>query len=209
MKIFLWILYTCLCLIDIVCAEKKWKRYAKGLLMPLLSFCYVLTCMDKGKEIHYLILIALFFGWIGDVALINKTSKTIKVGIMTFLLGHVFYIALFLQEFGGFFSLKTAGLLFYGVYTYFLVRKLIPHVNKGMVPITFVYLVIILCMSISAYFRYPTVTGISYYLTWIGTLSFLCSDSILSFQIYANGSHHGVMILYLIAQTLIVCSYLL
>lgn len=177
--------------------------------MPLLSLCYVFTCIDNGKEIHFLILIALFFGWIGDVALINKTKKTILLGIVTFLLGHVFYIALFIQEFGGLYSFKLAGLLFYIVYIYFLVRKLIPYVGKGMLPITFLYITIILCMSISAYFRYPTVTGISYYLTWIGTLSFLCSDSILSFQIYANGSHHGVMILYLIAQTLIICSYLI
>lgn len=203
-----WLIYFLLCVIDIICAEKKQKRYAKGFLMPFLLLCYVLTAKEKEIDINYFILFALFFGWLGDIALINKTKRNVIIGILTFLIGHIIYALLFIQDIYILFSFKIFGLLIYGIYTYFVIYKLFPNVEKKMIPLTIIYIVIILCMSITAYFRYPKITGVSYYLTWIGSLCFLCSDTILSFEIYAKGSHHGVMILYLFAQTLIVCGYL-
>lgn len=209
MIIFLWTTYFILCVIDVICAEKKYKRYAKGLLMPMLSLVYVFTCLNKNINIHIMLLISLFFMWIGDVALISKTKEHVIVGIITFMIGHIFYIITFLHDFTTIVPLKLLILIPYIVYSFFITRRLLPYVKKDMIPVTLIYIGTILLMSLSAYFRYPLVTGLKYYLTWIGTLCFMCSDTILSFQIYAKGTHHGVMILYLIAQTLIVISYLI
>lgn len=198
-----------LCVYDVYCAEKKTKRIAKGLLMPLLAICYVLTCNEKEININFLILGALFFGWIGDIALIHKTKKRVLVGILTFLVGHIFYILLFLHDFTGFTVYQLLGLLPYTIYAVILVKKLFPYVGKEMRLATSIYIMIILCMSISALLRYPYVAYIPFYLSWTGSICFLCSDTILAYQIYAKGTHHGVMILYLMAQTLIVISYLI
>ena len=196
-------------MIDVICAEKKYKRYAKGLLMPMLSFVYVYTCNYQNIQIEYLIVLALLFGWMGDVALLNKTKRNIKMGILTFMLGHICYILTFLKGFTVFHASMLIGLIPYVIYAFIFLRKLLPHVKKDMIIPSIIYIMIILIMSISAYFRFTGDLHISYCLTLLGSICFLFSDSILAFQIYAKGSHHGVMILYLLAQTLIVISYLL
>lgn len=176
--------------------------------MPMLSLVYVFACLDKNIDIHIMLLISLFFMWIGDVALISKTKEHVLIGIVTFMIGHIFYIITFLHDFTTIVPLKLLILIPYFIYSFFITKTLLNYVKKDMMPITIIYIGIILFMSLSAYFRYPSIIGMKYYLTWIGTLAFMCSDTILSFQIYAKGTHHGVMILYLIAQTLIVISYL-
>ena len=86
--------------------------------------------------------------------------------------------------------------------------RLLKHVNKRLKLPVIAYMIGLLAMSILAFLRLSTREDPGRVLVWLGSLCFVVSDTILSFSIFAKGSHRGVMETYLAAQALIAIGFL-
>lgn len=174
----------------------------------MLMGVYLSGCALKQLAINWYIVSALVFGCGGDIALLKKDEKHVVAGIALFLSGHLCYIIAFVPSVS-FQGIRTvAGIGCYLLYAGIVIHRLWPHVpQKLKVPVC-LYIGVIWAMSVLAYLRAPVITGAAYAYAWTGSLFFFVSDTILAFQIFAKGSHHGVMITYLLAETLIVLGFL-
>lgn len=144
------------------------------------------------------VLIALFFSWLGDVALMLDGSFWFLAGLAAFLLAHVAYLVLFLRHLGSGRLPRSA--LLYLVWFALLAVFLWPHLGAMLVP-ALIYSVAITAMAIAA-----TRCG---RLVSVGALLFLLSDSTLA--VYRFVPHVTIwqggfliMLTYIAAQGLIV-----
>ncbi len=188
-------------------SERHGKRRLKPFLMPLLTVFYV----SSADQISLLVTAGLLLGGLGDTLLIHKQNrKALLGGTAAFLAGHLCYVLRFLQDFrwGAFPEWIIPVLLGYAVYAAVFAPKLFPHVDQKLLPPVIVYMIGLLGMSILAFLRLSTGEDAGRVLVWIGSLCFVVSDTILSFSIFAKGSHCGVMETYLAAQVLITIGFL-
>lgn len=187
--------------------NRKGELITKPLLMPLL----ILFAISFNPFVSKWILIALFFGFLGDVFLLFN-GKFFALGLAAFLIGHVFYIIAFLTAASPFrcsfwFILLAIPYLIYG---YILYRKLLPNLHEMKIP-ALLYLLFILAMS------YTSLTllfshGALMLLPVIGSLLFIASDSILALCAFGAGAKKAewlVMPTYIAAQFLITLGFIL
>ncbi|MBI9015109.1 MAG: lysoplasmalogenase [Clostridiales bacterium] len=203
---------------------------SKPLLIPLLMINYILNV----STIHYFVIIALTFGWLGDCVIIfhhelnhQKTTKNmipLLTGLGFFLCGHLTYISLFLKDIespNGFIFLCLIFYLISGlvVYLYLLKNGLlsksspkISHRTKKILKIAIaVYMSVIMTFSFTALLRWTSLSDTGTFVTLLGTLSFLISDTTLSLKEFGELDflpEQLVMITYISAQSLIVISLL-
>ena len=189
----------------------KGRLYTKPFLMPLLLIYYILSV----AEVNKLIVIALLFGFMGDVFLMcPKGKNNFILGLGAFLIGNVCYILLFLH---GISFARDVPVLFYliiivyAIFARAVLEKLKNHLGHMKVP-TYIYMVVILLMSFVSLTRiWVTGMSISFFLPFIGSLLFICSDSMLAFYTFIGEFKNGnmyIMLTYVLAQILIVGGYL-
>lgn len=187
------------------------RCYTKPLLMPILAVYYV----SSVAEVNKFIVMALVFGFIGDVFLMWPERKNnFMLGLGAFLIGHFCYVLLFLQNIS---FAKDVPVWFYliiiiyaiGAYT--VVKKLIAYLGDMKIP-TYIYMAVILLMSFASLARIWIMgMNISFFLPFIGSLLFLCSDAMLGFYTFKGKFKNGnvyIMLTYVLAQSLIVYGYL-
>jgi len=90
---------TVLLAVLLLVAEARGSRAGIWVAKPLASAGFVATAIaDGASETPYgrLVLIALVFGWLGDVLLIPRSRAVFAGGIASFLLGHLAFAAAFL-----------------------------------------------------------------------------------------------------------------
>jgi uncharacterized membrane protein YhhN len=181
----------------------------KPLLMPLLALFYITV----SKQPDTFVIFALAAGFLGDVFLLNgENPMRLKLGILSFMTGHVLYMIKFAAVVGGDYSIPASHFalllpyLLYGVCIYRLLsRKLGP-----MKPMAILYLSIIILMS----FKSLTVlkAGIlSFIPVFIGSVFFLVSDSLLAYDIFVQKTKYAdiiIMFTYAAAQMLIITGLL-
>lgn len=182
----------------------------KPLLMPLLMLFYLLNA----SVINYFLLAALTFGFLGDVFLLkNEPQSRILAGIVSFLIGHIFYIYVFAGNSYSTLNIPLWALLFLLPYiagALLLLKKLLPSMQFMKLPAT-VYMSVILLMSFSSLLRVWTVSFLSFLLTFTGSLCFILSDSLLAFDLFTvrlKKRDTAVMTTYILAQLLIVLGLL-
>lgn len=191
--------------------NNKGRCYTKPFLMPLLAIFYMLSA----TQINRLIVIALVFGFIGDVFLMWPERKNnFMFGLGAFLIGHICYVVLFKQSIP---YIKDIPLWFYLITIVYVMgativmKKLINYLGDMKIP-TFIYMMIILLMSFTSLARIWFMDmNISFLLPFIGSLFFLCSDSMLAFNTFKGKFKNGnvyIMLTYVLAQALIVGGYL-
>lgn len=191
--------------------NKKGCYYTKPLLMPLLAIYYVLSVAQVNK----FIVIALVFGFLGDVFLMWPQRKNnFLVGLGAFLLGHFCYVLLFTQKIS---FIKDVPVWFYLITIIYvaiavtLMKKLTMYLGDMKVP-TYIYMAVILFMSFSSVVRIWVMDmSIAFLLPFIGSLLFLVSDTMLGFYTFKGKFKNGeiyIMITYVLAQALIVGGYL-
>lgn len=179
--------------------------WLKPFIIPLLSISVFLS----GKmEFKPLLISALFFSWVGDVVLLFANQDVIYfiVGLVSFLIAHLFYIVLFSKlqkvttiKYKRFIPLV---LLYLFGFLSFLWEKL-----GGMkIPVIIYALVIstMLLVAIKGYFTWNSKSG---KLLLIGAIFFVLSDSILAinkFYVPIYLSSFWIMSTYITAQFLIV-----
>ena len=159
--------------------EKEVNR--KGLIptKTVLSCLFILTAVvqpHSNSGYYYLLLIGLFFCLGGDIFLALPQERMFLFGLVSFLIGHVFYVICFFYVadvnqwslIGAFIGLIVSSTVFFW---------LRPHLGSMMVPVI-VYVIVITAMVVGAW----TIFGDGRFslaarlLVFIGALIFYLSD---------------------------------
>ena len=189
--------------------QEEIARILKPFLLPLLVVAVYLSEKFKTKT---LLLTALTFSWIGDVILLfaDKGEIYFILGLVAFLVSHVFYIVLFSKQaisktiknkisFG-------AGIGLIVIYFLMMISTLAPKLGSLTIPVV-IYAVVISTMlfyALKGSFQWNT---IPYQSVLIGAIFFISSDSILAFNKFDQPIPYAsflIMITYLAAQFCIV-----
>jgi uncharacterized membrane protein YhhN len=186
---------------------------AKPLLLPVLIILLAsATAAVMGKKI---MLIALFFSWMGDVLLMfeSRHSLFFIFGLVCFLTTHILYIIYFLSIRSEKISLlKKYPLLIVLVVLYgvSLVWLLFPHLADLKLPVMVYAAVICTMLLCSLHVFYKVIRPANmFYIS--GALFFVLSDSLLAVnKFYQPLTYAGIFIMltYCLAQYLIVSGFI-
>lgn len=195
---------------DLYAKYSGYKRFSKSLLLPCIILLYVYLLHTLHKQVHLLEIIALLFGWAGDVLLLSKKDSFLLAGLLSFLAGHVVYLVLFFSFYLPTISVTTlCAIILYGIYGFILYKRIVPHVPlKFQIPVI-IYLFVILSMSCAAGLLYQNVHFLSWLLIWSGSLLFVASDTLVAIEKFINPDVRGVMELYVPAQVLLMMGVLI
>ena len=147
------IIFGILFLCGLLFWEKKKKRTSSLLVTKsTLSFLFILTALlqpSSAAAYYRYLLIGLIFCLIGDVCLALPSERVFKVGLVTFLIGHIFYIFSFstLIQIPHWISIGLFIFLGMSAFIFFWLR---PHLKSMLIPIS-LYIVIITIMVIGAW----------------------------------------------------------
>ena len=165
--------------------EKKQILKAKLAVKTALSALFILTAVVQPHPIdsyYWLILLGLIFCLGGDVFLALPQEKMFRFGLVSFLLGHVFYVVAFLYvagiNFWTFIGLTIGVIISGGVY--FWLR---PHLGSMKIPVL-CYIMVITAMVVGAW-TVLAAGGLALagrVLVFIGALGFYFSDIFVARQ---------------------------
>jgi uncharacterized membrane protein YhhN len=173
------IILAVILLIGLLYFEKKGDHKGKLPTKAILSCLFILTAVVQAHPIpgyYHLLLIGLIFCLGGDVFLALPQEKMFLSGLVSFLLGHVFYVLCF------FYTAAISQWTWIGCLAGVLVSGLVfvwlrPHLGSMLVPV-FAYIVVISVMVVGAW----TVLGdarlnfAGRLLVFTGAVSFYLSD---------------------------------
>lgn len=209
------ILFFIIVLLELITGSSEALQYSHYIAKPAIVMSLIFLLINTGKHlpkpILNKILAALIFSLLGDILLmfVNYSGHFFTVGLIAFLIAHVFYVMAFLEHKN---SKKSAlgfiiGLM---VYAAFLFYVLIDGLGSMLIPVI-IYMLVILTMATSAYLRKNSVSDLSYKLVFIGAIMFMISDSVLAFNKFYEPlplSNLSIMFTYALAQYLIVLGIL-
>ena len=186
---------------------------AKPLLIPILILLLVFTKTTIRRK--NLLLIGLFFSWLGDMFLLfeDRNKLFFIFGLVCFLTTHIFYIIYFLKIKSSSISLlKKYPLLLFVVIAYgvSLVWFLFPHLGDLKIPVMLYAAVICTMLLCSLHIFYKVNNPANWYFL-IGAKMFVLSDSLLAInKFYQPFAYAGVaiMLTYCAAQFFIVTGFL-
>jgi uncharacterized membrane protein YhhN len=151
------------------------------------------------------VIVAAVAGWAGDIFLIRaENALCFRLGLVSFLIGHVCYI-LAIQRFAGGFSPALAAAALYfaaGVVVY----RWVKPAGDMRIPVI-VYETVIMLMSLCALNLLVLHKGPAALLIFAGSLAFLVSDSLLArfiFNVKPGWGDLAVMGSYMVAQAAII-----
>lgn len=187
------------------------RIWTKPFLMPLLAIYYVLNA----SGVDMLIVMALLFGFIGDVFLMwDNRKNNFLVGLIAFFIGHLCYVILFMKDVS---FLQDVPMWFYLIILIYafgaiaIMNKLNDHLGPMKTP-AYMYAIVILLMSFTSLIRiWGLGMNLEFILPYMGTILFMCSDTILGFATFKGKFKNAniyIMITYVLAQVLIVAGYL-
>ena len=189
--------------------QENISRILKPFLLPILVIAVVSSAHFGTKKT---LITALTFSWIGDVILLfaDKGEIYFILGLVAFLVSHVFYIVLFSkQTISKTISNKLsfgAGIGLILLYFFGMITTLGPKLGSLTIPVV-IYAVVISTMlfyALKGSFQWNT---IPYQSVLIGAVFFISSDSILAFNKFDQPIPYAsflIMITYLAAQFCIV-----
>lgn len=189
-------------------------RYiTKPFIMPLLAVYYYFAAPD----VNWWLFAGIIGGFGGDFFLMipdpAKTRKWFKLGLISFLLGHIFYIVAFVQAAKGFrnfqwwFILLALPYIIYGIIFY---PRLAKYTGKMTMPVT-IYIIIIVIMGATTAFIWGSGRAEGIMLLMLGALIFMISDTINALNKFAREIRNErlyTMSTYIIGQFLIVYGYI-
>ena len=185
------ILYTAFIYFPVVCVmltayakQNRILRYIfKSLYMPSLIVLYLLAAPKP----NVLIILAMVFGWIGDVFLLGRHHWNVLGGITSFGLGHICYIAGMLSTRPGLHLTAIISVVWIALCLILVRHFLIPHAPKRlMIP----------AILLAAF----------------GGLMFMLSDGLLAYNMFGKKTVLGnffVMVTYVLAQTALAAGFIL
>jgi uncharacterized membrane protein YhhN len=171
--------------------------------MPLLLAYFIVV-----YENNYIpVILALIFAFIGDYFLLEP-GKLIKfkLGLMSFLFGHLCYIPAFILSTEHFhIPMLMISYCIAIALGFFVIKKLAP--SKDMIIPVIAYMFVILNMSIFAFQLMLANSLFWSVIVFIGSLLFICSDTMLAFFTFHTIPKRGnffVMLFYISAQAFII-----
>ena len=181
-------------------------QLTKPFLMPMLLIIYLVST----SNFKLYVILALIFAFLGDFFLMGREAF-FTLGLFAFLIGHVFYIAALLEPVS--FSRLPFGIYLllvpYGFYGLLIYSSLLPYLKSNRLN-ALLYLTIILIMSFSSLLRLYSTNRYQFWLPFVGSILFICSDTILAFNQFKTKSKRNeiyIMITYILAQFLIVLGF--
>jgi len=178
--------------------------FTKPLLLISLLMAVLSASAFKTKT---LLLTALIFSWLGDVLLIltNRAELFFILGLVSFLISHVFYVVLFYKQASSkalnpkLFGLGIAITL---VYLVTFLALILPYLGALKLPVV-VYGLVISIMLAAAIRGALIWKPKANFLILFGAIWFVASDSLLAFNKFYNEFAFAgflIMITYLAAQ---------
>jgi uncharacterized membrane protein YhhN len=198
-------------LVSLYCGPPLFRSISKTCLIPPLLALYLVTA----KSCLPAAILGCAFGWLGDILLIGYTQRIIffKLGLASFLLGHLAYIAAFLTFFPGgegfaaALSLPALGIsllaaLALGPPIFRLIRPGRPMRIPVIVYGAVLELMILCALQLALYRRDPPALII-----FAGSLLFFFSDTLLAYSTFRTrprAGHFLIMSSYIAAQGCII-----
>ena len=195
-----------------VSGAKEVVYITKPLLMPLLILLYIPTWNQYKDNLSKLLIGALFFAFIGDVALmfVSLSEHYFLLGLGAFMVTQIIYVVIFSKAGGSIKMLSQPKwlfvlLVFGGIY-FSLMYSLYDQLNEMKIPVL-VYGAVVCLMGFTSTMR--NTNQLSYYLVFIGACFFVASDSLIAVNKFLYSAdlflaQPFIMILYVIAQYFIV-----
>ena len=189
--------------------DEKWRKITKLFCMPMLMG-FVLSINYQ----NYWLWLSLLFAWIGDVLFIFKKKKLIAlIGMLFFLVAHVFYIFEFAHLFG---RISPELLNSYFFFLYFAPLFLLPGIPVGLylskkdikltIAGSFYQSVLFLILG-SSIFAIANNCSLYFIMIGMGAILYYVSDAFNAYTLYIKKLKMRELIImssYLIAQFLIV-----
>jgi len=182
----------------------------KTLLIPCLII-FFLTAKSKPIKVEdKFIIAALIFSWLGDILLQFKNGGDLffLLGLIAFLITHIFYTIVFFGTSGESTFLKSKKLLILIIILYgsLTIYTILPGLGNMQIPVI-LYGIIITGMVIAALSRFGKVNDASYLLVFLGALLFLISDSLIAFNKFKRAFPYSEVLImgtYLAGQFMII-----
>jgi len=187
---------------------KKIEYCTKPLLMPLLILFYIFGVVETTSitNVDWLIVIALLGGCAGDIFLmLENEDKWFLFGMGAFLINQIFYIISFFLSITDITNFVTWGYFLLGpaiLVLVFTVPRFIKKTEDMKIPVL-VYLVAILLMHIAAILRFAEFQGLPFVLVYVGSISFIFSDTCIAVNKWAGEFINArliIMTTYILAQ---------
>jgi uncharacterized membrane protein YhhN len=179
------------------------RNIAKICLLPLLVGAYVFGA----KNISLPVLLALVFGWGGDLFLLKISDmKFFRLGLGSFLAGHLCYIFAFISLTNALHTTALVVSIAAAVPLTFIVHTLIKPKREMDLPVI-MYEIIITLMSLSALQLMLSRRDGYGLLIFAGSLCFLFSDTLLAYSTFRVRPKYAglfIMLSYIAAQAAIV-----
>ncbi len=182
------------------------------IMISLLVYFY----LSIGKPINFmakLFMVAIVFSWGGDVLLMLNDINPLffMLGLLSFLLSHLFFISTYLQSVKGnpepsVFRRKPHFLLPFAAVFIGLYLFLYPQLKELAIPV-FVYAAVLVSMAAFALNRMGKVSSESFLYVFLGAVFFVISDACIAINKFSiEFAYSGIVIMatYILAQYLIV-----
>ena len=204
------LLYFLVSLLEItgIINEKRILLYVfKPLIIPVLALVYIISIQKRNN----LYLAALFFSFLGDVFLLYSTELYFMLGLSSFLITHLFYIAILKREIKSFTTKKliSAALPFITIFI-LLISLLYKNLEALLLPVIIYGITICAFGTISLYTYFEKKSNRTLMVV-VGAVIFIASDSIIALnKFYESQSIYpiAIMVTYVFAQYLI-CRYMI
>ncbi len=186
----------------------KFKILTKPFWVPAITAIY----LSAARQINPFVLVSLGFCYIGDLLLIKNRKSWFIAGAFSFMVGHLFYIYVFLESAGGL-QVFTSYPLFCAValvpYIIYIIlfNKLLAHNMSSIFLVATVYISVLLLMSYSSLTRFWNLPFYSFLMTFSGSILFIISDTLISvrnFKRKFKGIGTIIVVTYIAAQLLII-----
>jgi uncharacterized membrane protein YhhN len=176
----------------------------KGCLVPLILAVY----LSGANPTLSLIILALVFGWLGDIFLLKISNLLcFRLGLASFLLGHLFYIITmftYAQPFNIIvLIISIIVAVCYGIFAF----KMVQPSPDMKIPVI-AYETILLTMAIFALQLFLAQGGKFGAFVFAGSIFFVASDSMLALATFRKKALNvPVMFTYIAAQLLIILGF--
>jgi len=194
--------------------KKKIEYFTKPLLMPLLILFYIFGVIEGTSiaRVDWLIVVALLGGCAGDIFLmLEDQDKWFLFGMGAFLINQIFYIISFFLSIRDYSAFDSWGIFLLGPAILILVFTVPRYINKTgdkKIPVL-VYMAAIFLMHVAALLRLadPRIQGLPFILVYMGSISFIFSDSIIAvnkWDVEVTRARLIIMTTYIMAQFYII-----
>lgn len=181
----------------------------KTLLLPSLMGLYLLAA----ERPSIWILLALGFGWLGDVFLLGRYHANFIGGIIAFAFGHICYIVGMLSTRPGVHLIAALSVAWIALWLIGVRRFLIPYAPKKLKLPGLCYAALLAgTCGTALYLACLSGFTAAYMLCFFGGLLFMVSDALLAYDKFGKKTRLGgffVMATYIMAQTALTAGFIL